>query len=43
MNPTDANRILDDAPENEFDVLSELTQAEKRELLDWWKKQHQNS
>ena len=43
MNSTDANRIRDDAPENEFDVLSELTQAEKRELLDWWKKQHQNS
>lgn len=39
MNQIDANRIHNDAPEDKFFVLKELTKLEKQELINWWKTQ----
>lgn len=39
MNSADASRTHNDAPEDKFFVLEELTKLEKQELINWWKTQ----
>ena len=51
MNSTDANRILNDAPndsecitsfeDDDFNYIAQLTKEEKKELLELWFKRNQ--